>query len=484
MTQEEIRAEATLKLAAESLGYDLHAWSAVDGMLDVCTGSSDPLTDPVQAASALSDLPEKTILLLRDFHAYLGDASLPADPLLVRTLKEQVRRARCSSRALVILGCRLVLPPELEKEFTVLHTALPDRTELRTLAAAIAESGGVNPGPEALERAAEAARGLTTQEAEDVMALSIVRRQPLDPVLIASEKARAVKKAGLLEFVESERSLQDIGGLDGLKTWLQRRRCAFTPEAEAFGLPSPRGILLAGIPGTGKSLTAKAAAQILGKPRLRLDAGRLFAGIVGESEANLRRVLATAEAASPCILWIDEIEKGMGGSGSNGTTDGGTGARVFGSFLSWMQEKTSPVFVIATANDIGRLPPELLRKGRFDELFFLDLPREAEREAIWRIHIAKRGRDPETFAPKTLGRHSEGFTGSEIEQAFIDALFTAYDAGREVSPEDVTESLRRTVPLSVTMSEDIQALRKWASKRARSASGDAGEGSTARRIAA
>jgi SpoVK/Ycf46/Vps4 family AAA+-type ATPase len=293
----------------------------------------------------------------------------------------------------------------------------------------------------------------------------------------------SLKKGSLLEIVETQATLADVGGLDALKQWLLRRRSAFTVEAAEYGLPPPKGLLLLGIPGTGKSLAAKATASVLGKPLLRLDVGRLFGGVVGESEANLRRAIAMAEAAAPCVLQIDEIEKALSGSRSSGQTDGGTGARVFGSFLSWLQDKTAPVFVVATANDVSQLPPELLRKGRLDEIFFVDLPGDAERAEIWRIHIAKRKRDPAVFDIPALVCQSSGFTGSEIEQAFIDALYAAYETRREVSQQDVCESLRRTVPLSVTMAEDIRALRQWAEKRTRSAAGDAAEEQTARRIA-
>ena len=484
VTAEEARAEALLRDTASDLGYSLHTWTVTAGLVCVETGSAEPVNDPLQAVMSLGELPEKSILVLRDFQQFLGDAGQPADPVLTRTLREQLRRARCSSRVAVILGCRLQLPPELEKEFTVLHLGLPGLPDLRLIANGIAESAGVTLDDAMLNAAAESARGLTTTEAEDVMALSVVRKRPLDPMLIATEKARTLKKGGLLEIVETQASLADVGGLDALKAWLLRRRSAFTPEAAAFGLPTPRGILLMGIPGTGKSLTAKATASVLGKPLLRLDAGRLFAGIVGESEANLRRAIAMAEAVAPSIIWIDEIDKALSGSRSSGSTDGGTTARVFGSFLSWLQEKESPVFVVATANDISQLPPELLRKGRLDEIFFLDLPGESERADIWRIHIARRKRDPELFDLAALVRQTDGFTGSEIEQAFVDALYAAYDAGREVGQDDVIEALRRSVPLSVTMAEDIRALRQWASKRARSAAGDPAEVSTARRIAA
>ena len=282
-----------------------------------------------------------------------------------------------------------------------------------------------------------------------------------------------MRKAGILEIIEPKETAADIGGLSYLKTWLAKRKRAFTPEAVAYGLPAPKGVLIIGIPGTGKSLTAKAAASILERPILKLDAGRLFAGIVGESEANLRRAIQTAEAIAPCILWIDEIEKGMSGSRGSGATDGGTSARVFGSFISWLQDKTSPVFVVATANDISQLPPELLRKGRFDELFFVDLPEASEREAIWRIHLAARGRDPEAFDIDGFVKASDGFTGSEIEQAVIDALFDSFDAGAELSGGALDLAVRRAVPLSSTMAEDVRALRKWATGRARCAGGDA-----------
>jgi len=316
------------------------------------------------------------------------------------------------------------------------------------------------------------------------MALSVVRGRPLDPLLIAAEKAQSLKKGGILEVVDTPADLADVGGLDALKAWLLRRRTAFSPEAAAFGLPLPRGILLLGIPGTGKSLTARATAGVLGKPLLRLDAGRLFAGVVGESEANLRRAIAMAEAAAPCVLMVDEIEKALSGSRSSGSADGGTAARVFGALLSWLQDRQSPVFVVATANDISQLPPELLRKGRLDEIFFLDLPGETEREAIWRIHIARRRRDPAAFDIGDLVSRSDGFTGAEIEQAFIDALYAAYEAGREVGQGDIGEALRRTVPLSVTMAEDIRALRQWAARRTRTAAGTPAAAPASRQIAA
>jgi len=289
----------------------------------------------------------------------------------------------------------------------------------------------------------------------------------IHPAVVSREKAQTVKKNGLLEVVEVKDTLSNIGGLDLLKTWLLRRKNAFGKKAMEYRLPCPKGLLIIGIPGTGKSLTAKATASVFGRPLLKLDAGRLYGGLVGESEANIRSVIQTAEAISPCILWVDEIEKGFSGSRSSGSTDGGTASRVFGTFISWMQERTAPVFIVATANDVSQLPPEFLRKGRWDDLVFIDLPNRIEREAIWRIQVVKYGRNPDSFDTNRLADLSEGWTGAEIEQAFIDALYAAFAAGKE--PTDLTISLTAEdmVPLSKLMSEQINGLRKWAKGRAR-----------------
>ena len=318
----------------------------------------------------------------------------------------------------------------------------------------------------------DAASGLTTIKAENAFALSVVQSKTIDPVIVAKEKAQAVKKNGLLELIETKETLNSIGGLDVLKEWLIKRKHAFSQRAIEYGLPTPKGLLILGIAGTGKSLAAKATAQVFGVPLLKLDAGRIFAGLVGQSESNLRSVIQTAEAIAPCCLWIDEVEKGFAGSKSSGQTDGGTSSRVFGSFI-WMQEKSSPVFVVATANDVSQLPPEMLRKGRFDELFFVDLPNQQEREAIWEIQIGKHGRDPKDFDVVQLGRVTDGLTGSEIESVFIEALYLAFDSGSEAGEEkeptdlDIARVLTEFVPLSKLMAEQIGGLRNWAKGRAR-----------------
>jgi SpoVK/Ycf46/Vps4 family AAA+-type ATPase len=364
----------------------------------------------------------------------------------------------------------LKLPAELEHEITHVDFSLPDPTRLGAVLDGILKSAKLKNVHEVVKEAAlQSALGLTTTEAENAFALSVVETRGIDPKVIAREKARTLKRNGLVEVVEAITSLDDIGGLGQLKEWLQRRGGAFSASAKAYGLPAPKGLLIVGIPGTGKSLTAKATAGAFGLPLLRLDMGRVFGGIVGQSEANLRSVIQTAEAIAPCVLWIDEIEKGFSGSKSSGSTDGGTSSRVFGSFLSWMQEKDQPVFVVATANDVSKLPPEFLRKGRFDEMSFVDLPDPQERAQIWDIVIKRHGRRPADFDTVTLSRACEQFTGAEIEAVFIDALHEAYAEGREPGPKDVLDAMANTVPLAQLMDGQISALRHWAKGRAREA---------------
>jgi SpoVK/Ycf46/Vps4 family AAA+-type ATPase len=287
----------------------------------------------------------------------------------------------------------------------------------------------------------------------------------------------------LLEVIETGATLDAIGGLENLKAWLVQRGEAFTERARTYGLPVPKGMLVLGVPGTGKSLTAKATASVFGVPLLKLDAGRLFGGLVGQSEANVRSVIQTAEAISPCVLWIDEIEKGFGGvGGSGGSTDGGTSARVFGTMLNWLQDKAAPVFVVATANDVSKLPPEMLRKGRWDELWFVDLPDTRERTAIWDLVIAKYGRDRIGLDPAILARSSERHTGAEIEAAFVEALHRAFAEDREPGELDLGEVLNESVPLAVSMSESMERLRQWAKGRARHASAKEKQGRGGRKL--
>jgi len=304
--------------------------------------------------------------------------------------------------------------------------------------------------------------------------------------LCTPEKDHALKQGGLLEVVDRAESLDAIGGLEALKAWLLQRREAFTRRARDYRLPVPKGMLVLGVPGTGKSLTAKAVASVFGVPLLKLDAGRLFGSLVGQSEANLRSAIQTAEAIAPCVLWIDELEKAFGGAGgpggSGGSTDGGTSSRVFGGMLNWLQDKTAPVFVVAAANDVSRLPPELLRKGRWDECWFVDLPDAGERAAIWDIVVGKFGREPAAYDSVTLARASELHTGAEIEVAFVEALHRAFAEDREPTELDLGEVLSDSVPLATSMSEPIERLRHWSQGRARNASGQGRQGRGGRQL--
>ena len=470
ISSEEARAEAEIAAACTSTKRKLHAWSSTEGLVDTKEGRVTACPDPLDALQLLdgmfaTDNP-RHVVLMRDLQLHLDQS----DPMLVRRLKDVLRVAKANGHALILLGCRLKLPPELEHEITHVDFNLPGPTELGTVLDAIIKSAKIKSVHDVVKEAAlQSALGLTTTEAENAFALSVVETKGIDHKVIAREKARTLKKNGLVEVVEATTSLDDIGGLGLLKEWLQGRGGAFSASAKAYGLPAPKGLLIVGIPGTGKSLTAKATASAFGLPLLRLDMGRVFGGIVGQSEANLRSVIQTAEAIAPCVLWIDEIEKGFSGSQSSGSTDGGTSSRVFGSFLSWMQEKEKPVFVVATANDVSKLPPEFLRKGRFDEMFFVDLPDALERAQIWDIVIARHGRKPTDFDTVVLARACEQFTGAEIEAVFIDAMHEAYADGREPRPKDILEAMIRTVPLANLMDGQISTLRHWARGRAREA---------------
>ena len=290
-----------------------------------------------------------------------------------------------------------------------------------------------------------------------------------DVQAVFAEKRQIIRKNGLLEYYSPADTFNEVGGLDNLKKWLRMRADAFSAEALEFGLTPPRGVLLLGVQGCGKSLCAKAVASAWQMPLLRFDMGRMFGSLVGSSEENVRRAIAVAESVAPAILWVDEIDKAFSGSQGSGASDGGTTARVFGTFLTWLGEKTAPVFVVATANDISHLPPELLRKGRLDEIFFVDLPCEAERSEIFRVHIQKRGRDAAQFDLAALAMASEGFSGAEIEEAVNSALYEAFHAREELSMGFVVSALRQTAPLSRTMDDQISRLRAWAEGRARGA---------------
>ncbi|GAA5119354.1 AAA family ATPase [Luteolibacter yonseiensis] len=492
ITAEEARAEAEIAAACGSASRHLSAWSSSEGLVDTHERRSQPCADPLEALQLmerkLAREEPRHVVVMRDLQLHLDHG----DPILVRRLRDLLRLAKTNGHCLILLGCRPKLPAEVEHEITRIDFPLPGADELAVVLDGIASSAKLEtPSGDLRESLLNAALGLTTVEAENAFALSIVETGGLRADVVSREKARTLKRGGLVEVISSAPSLEDIGGYDPLKEWLNRRAGAFGTAARHYGLPAPKGLLIVGIPGTGKSLTAKAVSSTFGLPLLRLDMGRVFGGIIGQSEANLRSVIQTAEAIAPCVLWIDEIEKGFVGSQSGGTSDGGTSSRVFGSFLSWMQEKEKPVFVVATANDVSKLPPEFLRKGRFDELFFVDLPSPEERARIWEIVICRHRRNPATYDIPRLVRVCDQFTGAEIEAAFVDAMFEAYAEGDEPKDKHVVEAVTRTIPLARLMDSQITALRQWAEGRARNASsnGAAAKGKTskpprnARRIA-
>ncbi len=440
-------------------------WSITEGFIG--DEAFTDLRDPIKALDFIIRYEESALFVLRDFHPYLKD------PVVVRRLRDCHRAFKESDRPknVVVLSPTLKMPRELEAEVAVVDFALPDRNELSSLVNEFAGAYQLTHDEDARERFTEAALGLTYDEASYVLAKSLVRHRDFDIKTILSEKKAIIRKSGLLEYYESEEAFAGVGGLPVLKEWLGKRQGAFTQRARDYGLPVPKGILLIGIPGCGKSLTAKAVGALWQMPLLRLDVGKVFSGLVGSSEENIRKVISTAEAVAPAILWLDELEKGFSGVQSSGQSDAGTTARVFGSFITWLQEKTSAVFVIATANDVSMMPPELLRKGRFDEIFFVDMPSEEERREIFRIHLEKKKRDPSTFDLDLLARTAKGFSGAEIEQAVISALYDAYFEDDALDNDRVIRAIQDVIPLSLTMKEKIDDLRDWAESRARSASG-------------
>lgn len=484
VSYEEQRVEGDIATVAKNVGFDLHTWSLTKGIVNMKTGIPIPETQDPLAALAMfeqmvsddyakrskngEEVGANIILVMRDFHLFTEQCN----PLLIRRVKEAVLTGRNSNRVLIILGCRLAMAKELEKEFTVIEVKLPDREQLLELANTIAASAGIelNGSTEAL---LDSASGLTTLEAADAMALALVEgdRKEILPAVVAREKAATLKKNGILEIIDVKVNRASVGGLTRLMPWIDKRVAAFSKEAKTYGLPTPKGFLGIGIPGCGKSLVAKVTASILGLPLLRLDAGRLFGSHVGESEANLRSVIQTVEAIAPCVLYIDEAEKGLGGSKSSGQTDGGTAGRVFGTFLQWMQDKTAPVFVVATANDVTSLPPEFQRKGRFDEVWFFDLPTSEEREDIWKIQIQKYGRKTKGYDLRALATATDNWTGSEIEALYVEGLYAAFDNDRKEPTTELLVTLAKdVVPLSKTMAAQVEALREWAKGKARKAS--------------
>jgi hypothetical protein len=481
VSSEETRVQEVVHDVAQRRQKKLFEWTCSTGI--VPTGTSiqsqkarNPATkDPLAALDQVIEQVEPAVFLFKDLHPFLTKANYG----VIRKLKDIAIHLKNSYKTVVIVSPVLEIPAELEKEVTVLNFPLPTKDDLSILLDDIIQQVQqfkqvkIELDLAGRECLLQAALGLTLGEAENVFAKIIVKEERLSGAHVGevfAEKQQIIRKSGLLEYCASSETFAQVGGLAVLKDWLKTRSRAFTEEARGFGLPSPKGILLLGVQGCGKSLCAKAVSSHWQLPLLRFDMGRMFGSLVGSSEENVRRAIAVAESVAPAILWVDEIDKAFAGWQASGAADGGATARVFGTFITWMSEKTTPVFVVATANDISQLPAELLRKGRFDEIFFVDLPAEDEREEIFRIHLAKRGRNPEAFDAAVLAQASTDFSGAEIEEAIISALYDAFYARRELETPDIQEALHQTVPLARTMDEQIDRLRAWAEGRARNAS--------------
>lgn len=412
------------------------------------------------------DNSEREIYFLEDYHKYFRDNSR------VVMLRKLAEKMKFYDKHVLIVGPFVKLPDELEKFVTVLNVPLPDRNDLEKRLNHILKGESLN--DDLKKYLIDSALGMTDMEAD--LAFRLAKQKsglntPEAARIVANEKEQIIKKSGILDYFQVNQDLdKTVGGLENLKTWLKQRSKAFESKAQRFGLKEPKGILLLGVPGCGKSLTAKCIASLWKQPLLRLDVGKVFQAEVGASENNIRQAIATAEAVAPCVLWIDEIEKGLNVGG--GEKDGGTNSRVFSTILTWMQEKTKPVFVVATANDISQLPPEFLRKGRFDEIFFVDLPSFEERKHIFKIHLEKNGQsdisDFDEFAEK-----SKFFNGAEIEEVVKEAMFLSYIENsdvKELKSSHIIKAIEPIVPLAQTMKKKIDGLREWASTRARPSS--------------
>lgn len=473
---EEQRVEEALRKIAQDRGKKLFIWTVTQGMVANPNLRDSATRDPLAALDAVIDSREQALFVLKDYHAFISDVTI------TRRLRDLTTVLQASYKNLIILSPMLKLPAELEKEIAVVDYGLPDHNDLdiilEKVVQAVKDKPEINYTLTELERdqVLKAAMGLTAVEAENVFAKSLIERHMFDVDVILSEKEQIIRKSGILEYYPFSEGVKDVGGLDLLKDWMQKRTVAFTEKAREFGLPAPRGVLLLGVQGCGKSLSAKAIGALWRLPLLRLDVGRIFGGIVGQSEENMRKAIRVAESVAPCILWLDELEKGFSGTQSSGISDGGTTSRVFGTFLTWMQDKKAAAFVVATSNDVTSLPPELLRKGRFDEIFFIDLPSTEERKQIFAIHLRKRKRDAENFDLERLALATPGFSGAEIEAVVVEALYDAFDEQGDLTTDSILEATAHTIPLAVTMRERIEELREWANTRARMASSENAEG--------
>ncbi|PSF38099.1 AAA family ATPase [Aphanothece hegewaldii CCALA 016] len=471
-TLEEERLEKAIADCAKQMGNrSVYVWDFVDGYHDNPNNEGVGKRNPLQALEYLEKLPTNAggIFIFRDFQRFLEDVSIS------RKLRNLARSLKAQPKNIILISPTVQIPQDLTEVLTVVDFPLPTATEIKSEIQRLILSTGQSLSDKLTDELVRAAQGLSLERIRRVLSRCLASHgkiEPEDVELILEEKRQSIRQTQILDYYPATEQITDIGGLDNLKDWLLRRGGAFTERARAYGLPHPRGLLLVGIQGTGKSLTAKAISHHWHLPLLRLDVGRLFGGLVGESESRTRQMINLAEALSPCVLWIDEIDKAF--AGVDGRGDGGTTSRVFGTFINWLAEKQSSVFVVATANNIQALPPEMLRKGRFDEIFFVGLPNQEEREAIFTVHLSRlRPHNLKNYDIKRLAYETPDFSGAEIEQTIVEAMHIGFSQNRDFTIDDILEAASQMIPLARTAQEQIEFLQNWAnSGKARLASRD------------
>ena len=460
-SSEETRTLDVIRRVCGQLDRKMYIWSLTKGMTDMQNGHSDSeMRDPIAFLAFMTSGSDDKIGVLLDPEPFI------MNPEFKRSMKDNIGAYR-SGKTLILLGVNLQIPADLTHLITHMENKLPDRDVLGKVIGDIATSNSIEVNDDDKDKAITALSGLTTEAAADAVALSIVESKRVDPIVISREKCTNISRREFIKVIDKDKlpTMDDVGGLENLKTWISRRASIFTKEARDFGVPTPKGFLMTGVPGCGKSLVAKVTAGYFGIPLIRMDFGALMNQFVGNSESNGRNAIAIAESMAPCVFWWDEIDKGIGsGAGQDGHEVTG---RLIGTFLTWLQEKDAPVFVIATANNIAALAkskPELLRKGRWDEVFFVDLPNAAEREAIFNIHIKKFRPDAE-IPVNDIVKATDGFSGAEIEAIVGDAMFRAFSDGGELNGSYIIQALNSTVPMSRFAKDSIQSLRDWCKDR-------------------
>jgi hypothetical protein len=512
-TVEEMRAVRMVRAACAAINLATFEWSIASGLMrsgstvgEVVTGGYDfsdhalpgqPLQshagmesieqnahalynsrDPAQMLSNLEGISIDAAFILKDLHRHMDD------PVVVRRLRDVGQRFSTNRKTIVLTAPKIEIPPELRSLVELFDLPLPDRQRLRQIIdetlVRISRTHTLQRKLDAagLDTMAENLRGLTEEEAERAISQALVTRYALCPEIVTDVlemKKSLLKRSEMLDFVEASDDMASVGGLDNLKQWLAQRRGSWDDAARDFGLEPPKGAIILGVQGCGKSLCARAVAGEWKLPLVKFDTSAIYDKYIGETEKRIRKVFQVAEGLAPCVLWIDELEKVFAGSGADSASaDAGVSARLLGSFLSWMQDRKAPVFVVATCNNVSALPPELIRKGRFDDLFFVDLPNQAERKQIFSIQLARRKRNPAEFDLDQVGVAAKGYSGAEIDAAVQTALYAAYSEKKPLNTQSLLHALAHTVPLSTTRAEEIDELRDWAKTRAVPASaGDA-----------